>query len=47
MRQPDNAIVEAAPGHVAEVRRLVFDRLTTAQQKQLREIGRRIAGTSD
>lgn len=35
-------IVEAAPGHVAEVRRLVFDPLTTAQQKQLLAIGRRI-----
>ncbi|MEV0696018.1 MarR family transcriptional regulator [Streptomyces sp. NPDC050388] len=35
-------VVETAPGHVAEVRRLVFDPLTRAQQKQLREIGRRI-----
>lgn len=35
-------VVEAAPGHVAEVRRLVFDPLTKAQQKQLRDIGRRI-----
>ncbi|MGW3652709.1 MarR family winged helix-turn-helix transcriptional regulator [Streptomyces sp. NPDC000878] len=35
-------VVEAAPGHVAEVRRLVFEPLTKAQQRQLREIGRRI-----
>ncbi|MGW3291899.1 MarR family winged helix-turn-helix transcriptional regulator [Streptomyces sp. NPDC001002] len=33
---------EAAPGHVEEVRRLVFDPLTKAQSRQLREIGRRI-----
>jgi DNA-binding MarR family transcriptional regulator len=32
----------AAPGHVAEVRRLVFDKLTQAQVRQLRDIGRRI-----
>lgn len=30
-------IVEAAPGHVANVRRLVFDALTPAQSVQLRE----------
>ena len=30
-------IVEAAPGHVANVRRLVFDALTSAQSEQLRE----------
>ncbi|GAA2604964.1 MarR family winged helix-turn-helix transcriptional regulator [Streptomyces tubercidicus] len=35
-------VVDTAPGHVAEVRRLVLDPLTKAQQKQLREIGRRI-----
>ncbi|MFF3380328.1 MarR family winged helix-turn-helix transcriptional regulator [Streptomyces sp. NPDC002680] len=35
-------VVEAAPGHVAEVRRLVFDPLTKGQQRQLRDIGRRI-----
>ncbi|KPI03565.1 transcriptional regulator, MarR family [Actinobacteria bacterium OK074] len=35
-------VVEAAPGHVAEVRRLVFDALTGTQQKHLHEIGRRI-----
>jgi DNA-binding MarR family transcriptional regulator len=32
----------AAPGHVAEVRRLVFDKLTQAQVRQLRDIGQRI-----
>jgi len=35
-------VAEAAPGHVEEVRRLVFDPLTRAQSKQLGEIGRRI-----
>lgn len=35
-------LVDAAPGHVAEVRRLVFDPLSKAQQRQLQEIGRRI-----
>jgi DNA-binding MarR family transcriptional regulator len=35
-------VTEAAPGHVEEVRRLVFDPLTKAQSRQLREIGRRI-----
>ncbi|MET7859051.1 MarR family winged helix-turn-helix transcriptional regulator [Streptomyces sp. NPDC005318] len=35
-------VVATAPGHVEEVRRLVFDPLTKAQQKQLREIGRRV-----
>jgi DNA-binding MarR family transcriptional regulator len=37
-----NKLVAAAPGHVEEVRRLVFDPLTKAQQKQLRDIGRRV-----
>ena len=32
----------AAPGHVAEVHRLIFDPLTKAQQRQLRDIGQRI-----
>jgi DNA-binding MarR family transcriptional regulator len=32
----------SAPGHVEEVRRLVFDPLTKAQQRQLRELSRRI-----
>ncbi|UUU26951.1 MarR family winged helix-turn-helix transcriptional regulator [Streptomyces sp. DSM 40750] len=35
-------IVSAAPGHVAEVRRLVFDPLTKAQVRQLAHIGQRI-----
>ncbi|MGW1028182.1 MarR family winged helix-turn-helix transcriptional regulator [Streptomyces sp. NPDC002577] len=35
-------VVATAPGHVEEARRLVFDPLTKAQQKQLREIGHRI-----
>jgi DNA-binding MarR family transcriptional regulator len=40
--------VEAtAPGHVAEVRRLVFDPLTKAQVRQLRDIGRRIIRAID
>ena len=35
-------VVQAAPGHVEEVRRLVLDQLTKAQLRQLRDIGRRI-----
>jgi DNA-binding MarR family transcriptional regulator len=35
-------IVATAPRHVAEVRRLVFDPLTKAQMRQLREIATRI-----
>ncbi|WP_052849892.1 MarR family winged helix-turn-helix transcriptional regulator [Streptomyces avicenniae] len=35
-------VAATAPGHVAEVRRLVLDPLTTAQLGQLREIGRRV-----
>ncbi|SNY31386.1 MarR family winged helix-turn-helix transcriptional regulator [Paractinoplanes atraurantiacus] len=35
-------IVAIAPGHVNEVQRLVFDALTKAQQRQLRDIARRI-----
>jgi len=35
-------LVAAAPGHVEEVRRIVFDPLTAAQVRQLHEIGRRI-----
>jgi DNA-binding MarR family transcriptional regulator len=38
---------EAAPGHVQEVRHLVFDPLTKAQSRQLREIGRRILRAVD
>jgi len=40
-------VAEAAPGHVEEVRRLVFDPLTKAQPRQLREIGRRIMRAID
>ncbi|UOZ02760.1 MarR family winged helix-turn-helix transcriptional regulator [Amycolatopsis sp. WQ 127309] len=39
-------LVEAAPGHVAEVRRLVFDPLSKAQRRQLQEISRRIGEAS-
>ncbi len=35
-------VVATAPGHVEEVQRLVFDNLTDAQVRQLREIGERI-----
>lgn len=38
------AVAEATPGHVRTVHRLVLDRLTGAQVRQLREISRRIAG---
>lgn len=37
-----DTVVAVAPAHVAEVRRLVFDPLTKAQQRQLREISQRI-----
>ena len=37
-------VVETAPGHVEEVRRVFVDVLTKAQRKQLREIARRING---
>ncbi|WP_431676766.1 MarR family winged helix-turn-helix transcriptional regulator [Kitasatospora sp. KL5] len=40
-------VVATAPGHVAEVRRLVFDPLTRAQQRQLRDIGRRVTTAID
>jgi len=40
-------VTEAAPGHVEEVRRLVFDPLTKTQSRQLREIGRRIMRAVD
>ena len=40
-------VTQAAPGHVQEVRRLVFDPLTKAQCRQLREIGRRITRAID
>lgn len=40
-------VVATAPGHVAEVRRLVLDPLTRAQVGQLSTIGRRIMGAID
>ena len=40
-------VAQSAPGHVAEVRRLVFDPLTQAQQRQLGEISRRILRAID
>ena len=36
-------VVEAAPGHVAAVRRLLVDRLTAAQLDALREVGSIVA----
>ncbi|MER6154841.1 MarR family transcriptional regulator [Streptomyces sp. NPDC001868] len=35
-------VVESAPGHADAVRRYVFDALSKTQQRQLKEIGRRI-----
>ena len=40
-------VVQAAPGHVETVRRLVIDPLTKAQTRQLRDIGRRIVRAID
>ena len=40
-------MTQAAPGHIQEVRRLVFDPLTKTQSRQLREIGRRITRAID
>ena len=40
-------VVATAPGHVESVRRHVFDPLTKAQQRQLREIAQRIVRTTD
>lgn len=40
-------VAESAPGHVEQVRRLVFDPLTKANQRQLRQISRRILGAVD
>lgn len=42
-----NKVVATAPGHIEEVRRLVFDPLTKAQQRQLRAIGDRITHAVD
>jgi DNA-binding MarR family transcriptional regulator len=38
-------LVKAAPAHVEQVRKLVFDSLTNAQVRQLSEISRRIRKT--
>jgi DNA-binding MarR family transcriptional regulator len=40
-------VVEAAPGHVEAVRRLVFDPLTGPQQRQLRELSLRMMRAID
>jgi len=40
-------VVATAPGHVDAVRGLVFDPLTKAQARQLREIGRRVVRAID
>jgi DNA-binding MarR family transcriptional regulator len=40
-------VTEAAPGHVQEVRRLVFGPLTKTQSRQLHEIARRIIHAID
>lgn len=40
------ALVAAAPGHVREARRLVFDVLTREQVTQLREIARAVTGAA-
>ncbi|RKR13784.1 MarR family winged helix-turn-helix transcriptional regulator [Arthrobacter oryzae] len=40
-------LVQTAPGHVEEVRTLVFDPLTKVQTRQLTDIGRRIMRAID
>lgn len=35
-------VVQTAPGHVTEVRRLIFDQLTRGQVRQLHDIGSRV-----
>jgi DNA-binding MarR family transcriptional regulator len=40
-------LVAAAPGHVTQVRRLVFDRLTPAQVDSLNEVARALADPDD
>ena len=40
-------VVDSAPGHVTEVRRLIFDPLTAAQVRQLGEISRRVTRAID
>lgn len=42
-----DTVVEAAPAHVAEVRRLVVDPLTAAQRRQVEVIGRRLLAAID
>jgi DNA-binding MarR family transcriptional regulator len=42
-----DTVVATAPGHVETVRRLVVDALTTAQVRQLRDIGRRVLDRID
>ena len=39
-----SVLEQAAPGHVEAVRRLLLDRLTTAQVGQLRRIGEAVSG---
>jgi DNA-binding MarR family transcriptional regulator len=40
-------LAKAAPGHVESVRRHVFDPLSKHQQRQFREIARRLTGTTE
>jgi len=40
-------VVEAAPGHLEAVRRLVFDPLTKPQQRRLRDLSRRVMRAVD
>lgn len=42
--QGQQALVDAAPGHVEAVRRLLLDRLTPTQVQQLRAIGEAVTG---
>jgi DNA-binding MarR family transcriptional regulator len=42
-----NKVVAAAPAHVAEAQRLVFDPLTRAQQRQLGVIAERMLGATE
>jgi DNA-binding MarR family transcriptional regulator len=46
-REGSATVVATAPGHVQEVRRLIFDPLTKVQTRQLHEIGRRIMRAID
>jgi DNA-binding MarR family transcriptional regulator len=40
-------VVETAPGHVAEVRRLLIDQLTRSQHKQVRLVSQRVNAAID